>query len=241
MNQPADPSHPDPFAVPAGGQPNSYPQYPAPGGADPVPAGGPPVGWSVGQPAGWPGGQPAGEPVPDGSLNLPTYPPYPAYPGPGRQPAIPVSRVRPPGSVIAAFWIILAQVVLSLVGVALLFTDSGADTLRTELEKRDLPDGMTVDQLVNLARGVAAGVVVLVAVLVVFFAVKMRGGRNWARVTLTVLSALLVVSTLSGARSGVGLVGLVIAIVAIVLMYLAPSNSYFRAATGQRLPVRGLR
>ena len=71
--------------------------------------------------------------------------------------------------------------------------------------------------------------------LFVLFAYKMRAGRNWARITLTVLGALSVVSTLFGLSSASGLhlvialIQMVLILVAIYFMYRPESNQYYAA------------
>lgn len=71
--------------------------------------------------------------------------------------------------------------------------------------------------------------------LFVLFAFMMRAGRNWARITLTVLGGISIVLNLFGIRSA-GALNLIITLVlvvlvaaAIYLMYRPESNNYFSA------------
>lgn len=85
--------------------------------------------------------------------------------------------------------------------------------------------------------------------LVLFFAFKVRKGRNWARITLTVLFALFIIPGISffgvalfspGAFSPDEMLGVIVAaffllvsIVLIVLMFRPTANAYFRASSAQ--------
>ncbi|HET9138686.1 hypothetical protein [Actinophytocola sp.] len=76
--------------------------------------------------------------------------------------------------------------------------------------------------------------------LFLLFAYKMRAGRNWARITLTVLGALGIISSLANLRLAGGL-ELVISLIqaavilgAIVFMYRSDSNQYYNASARAR-------
>ena len=112
--------------------------------------------------------------------------------------------------------------------------------------------GVSVATAVNIAKisTVVAGVIFLG--LYLLFAFKMRAGRNWARVVLTVLSALSILSSFSASASVTvnghiykssstqisGVIGAILGVVAIVLMYLAASNAYFSASKAARQQFR---
>jgi len=80
----------------------------------------------------------------------------------------------------------------------------------------------------------------------------MYGGRNWARIVLTVLAAFGVLSavtpttgsvtvngtTYTATNYGINWVTGILAVVAIVLMYLPQSNVYFREAKAHRKSLR---
>jgi len=86
------------------------------------------------------------------------------------------------------------------------------------------------------------------AALYLFFAFMMYGGRNWARIVLTVLGALTVLTavtpttgsvtvngtTYTATNYGINWISGILAVVAIVLMYLPQSNIYFKAAKAHR-------
>ena len=95
--------------------------------------------------------------------------------------------MAPPGSVNGAFFIYLIAAVLAVIAIILTLTsnvweqaiaDSGADT-----------SGVNVHSLVNTVKIVSVVFGVIFIALYLLFAFKMRAGRNWARIVLTVLSA----------------------------------------------------
>src|SRR5690606_29110662 len=100
-----------------------------------------------------------------------------------------------PGSVSAAFWLWMLVLVMSIASTALLFTGDYLDQVRAALADQpgaDLAVALA-DNVVMI--GLVAGVVIS-AFIYLFFGLKMYTGRNWARIVLTVLGGL---SVLSGA------------------------------------------
>lgn len=105
-------------------------------------------------------------------------------------------------------------------------------------------NGVSPQQLVNTIKGILIGVFAVFALLYVFFAFMMWGGRNWARIVLTVLGALGILgsftpSTTSGSitidnttytttTTSYNWITGVLTLIAIVLMYLPAANAYFR-------------
>lgn len=96
--------------------------------------------------------------------------------------------------------------------------------------------GINVNTLVNGVKLASIVVAVIFVGLYLLFAMKMRAGRNWARIVLTVLSALSIVSAASRATSSqlFGWIGAALAVVAIVLMFLPASSAYFAASKAAR-------
>ena len=106
----------------------------------------------------------------------------------------------------------------------------------------------TVRSLVSTVKVVTVVIGVISLALYLFFAIKMRAGRNWARIVLTVLSALSLLSSFSASASVTindqvftatssrvtEWIGVALSVVAIVLMYLTPSNLYFTASNQAR-------
>lgn len=130
---------------------------------------------------------------------------------------------------------------LSLVSIVLVLTDGTLDRAIQDAGANTGSGSIDVASLVNVVRVTTIVIAVIFLALYLFFAVKMRNGRNWARIVLTVLSALSVVSQFSvsttvtvngqeyssSSNAVTGWIAAVAAIIAIALMYLPASNAYF--------------
>lgn len=200
-----------------------------------------------GQPDPWPGSPqyPAGPPQQPGG-----YPQYPTPPGQYPMPPAPPERRPVPADVQTAFqlWFAVAALGVVYLVAALLFVHSDraafVDQLMDELAKQQ-PDVAVsrseVDQLLTLGL-VGTGVILtlLLGGLTVLFAFKMRKGKNWARMLLTMAGVFTVFSaipTIFGAGAatgtsalvmgGAGILQAVVAVGAIVLMHRKESNEYF--------------
>ena len=194
-----------------------------------------------------PGGSGYGAPNPGYPGGASSYPggPY----GAGGPPAGKPAR---PGAVTGSFLLWVLGAIVSVVTIVLLFNSADWDRIVAEAAANGATDlnGVTPQQVVNTLRGVFIGVFVVFALLYVFFAFMMWGGRNWARIVLTVLGALGVIgsfgssnasgsftfngTTYATTTTSYNWIGAVVSIVAIVLMYLPASNAYFRESKAYR-------
>ncbi len=176
--------------------------------------------------------------------------------GSSHEPVRPVSEGGPdaeiprPRAVDLAFQASLASTVIACVAtvVTVLLDQVWLERFaRQMLEESGQPTGE-----VDLATGVAVarvslGIgVALFAALFVLFAVKMRAGRSWARLLLTVFAAVGVVNFLSAvASSGAelslmwSLAEVAFAVTAVVYMFRPESTSYFAEHRKRRLERRG--
>ena len=136
---------------------------------------------------------------------------------------------RAPAPVLIAFWIWIASAVLSLVSAVLTPREKSEIVAALNTSK---PQGLAPSQYVQYANTlitVSIVTLVLFAALYVFFAYKVRAGRNWARMTLTVLMVIGVAyDAYTGTLFSSG-IGLLISAVAVILVYLPPSSAYFAA------------
>jgi uncharacterized membrane protein YjgN (DUF898 family) len=169
----------------------------------------------------------------------------PSYPASAANTNYGAARPEPPGSVKGAFAIYLIVALLAIVGIVLALTSS---VWNDAIAASANDSGVDAQSLVNTAKVVTVVVGVIFLALYLLFAFKMRAGRNWARIVLTVLSALSIISAFSASASVnvnghvykssstqvSGWIGVVLAIVAIVLMYLSASNAYFAASKAAR-------
>ena len=275
---PRDPYAPGPPSGPSG-YPGGQPGYPAPGqGGSP---GGGPGGNPAGPPSypgqapypgpsqyppqnpyqaqnpypgqgGYPGQQPPGYPA--GQGGYPGYPGGPAgYPGYGGAPA---SEPVRPVTVTAAFWCWIAVIVAWAVSLIILLTSSAWDqalAAATNTANRSSTSTVVVDtqSVINFFRVFAVVVFVIVAGLYLLFAFKMQAGRNWARITLTVLGILGVLGSITpssrsvtvngevyASSSGPGWITAVLTLAAVVLMFVGGANEFFTASKAYRSQLR---
>jgi len=126
---------------------------------------------------------------------------------------------------VAAFFGYLVSTISALVGAGLLlgYRDELAEALRTASPR------LTEDQIQHSATlGQAFGIAVLVvlALLYLFLSFKLKAGRNWARIVLTIVTLLQVASLAATSGTAVNYVSTAISVLALVLSYLPPSNAY---------------
>lgn len=231
-----------------------------------------------------PGGQPSYGPSPGGvpqpgQQPYPQQAPYPqgqhpqqsGQPGYGQYGAPPAPQadlraVPRPVTVEVAFWISvvapLVGTILTVVGFLLLqnlvddavtasFGESGIDAASPEMT-----EAMSVFKTVFISFAIFVTVLMLILTgLWILFGFKMRAGRNWARVVLTIFASLWALNGFFGLLSGgasltsadlppgvpepTGLValsyaqsafGLLAMVSFVALVFLKPSNWYFQAS-----------
>jgi hypothetical protein len=153
---------------------------------------------------------------------------------------------RRPATLTASFWSWLtatALVVIGLPGVFALQHEQFAEVIMAESagEPMDLPTARAAALVTSVLFGF--GFLVLSTPYVVAF-INLRGGKEWARVTLAILGALgllfgllMLAAFIGGAQDLNPVVGAVWAVlfmlstvVAILLMFLPPSNDYVRGS-----------
>jgi hypothetical protein len=195
---------------------------------------------------GQPGGQPSPYgPPPGGGQPYGSQPygsPYPGQqPPPGYQVRGPAAPVEKPKEVETAFRLGLLSVAISIVGIALGFAVSGP-ALDAAIAANPMPPGFTEQQFrqAALIGSIVFAVFLLIIICVyLLFLFKMRAGRNWARIVLTILGLLWIAFGLYGLM-GVGQViaagplGIVSAVLSVLqLVVLAASIFFmFRPAAG---------
>jgi len=135
------------------------------------------------------------------------------------------ARLVPPRPVAAAVWLMWAALALGVVAAIVLSADDIANAYG--------PDGD--DELGGVSRVLfpVAGVVLLaVAALWALLTVRVRQGRNWARVTTWVVAPIVAAILLveGAAQSGTGFVVATVVLLAGICLLLArpESSAYFR-------------
>ncbi|USX53136.1 hypothetical protein [Lentzea sp. HUAS12] len=137
-------------------------------------------------------------------------------------------RTTPPGTVVAAFVGFLVSCVFAVTSVGVLVgtRDDLVDALRssgTSMTEEQLQSAATVTQVTF------ATVAVVIALVQLWLAFKLRSGRNWARVLLTVFTVFQVGSLFVGEGSATlpAYGGAAVAALAVIASYLPASNVYF--------------
>ena len=220
----------------------SQPPYPPPGqGPGPYPRGPYPQGPQ--QPQGsYPQGSYPQGPAPQGP---PGYPGQGGYPGAapppygsdqyGQHGSVPPQR---PKEVDLAFWLWVASIVVGVVGAVVAFSQLDA-LVQQALDAQGLGADPAVRDAARAGAfiGVVVGSVIglIVVGLELLFAFKMRAGRNWARITLTVIGAIGILLSLvgfaqpqPGATVITGVLGLLLTAAAIVAMFLPGAKPWFQ-------------
>ncbi|SHE48576.1 hypothetical protein [Streptoalloteichus hindustanus] len=177
-------------------------------------------------------------PRPDQGPSPQQFPPAPPAPVghlPAAPPLSPHESVVPrrPVEVQISFWTWVASALLSFLAPVVL-AGSRDEMARATREASPTLTAEQVDAGVSLVIAFTAVVAVVVAALYLLFAVKMRAGRNWARITLTVLTALGVLFLLTG-PTWASVLSSLVSVAAVVLMFLPNANAYFQA---QQRPAR---
>ncbi|MGH1524893.1 hypothetical protein ACRAWC_13000 [Leifsonia sp. L25] len=233
------PPVPEPTEPAAGPQPTpSEPTAaPAESAAPAAPASDlPPVPPVAPPPAAPAGGYP---PAPQAGAVPPPPGAFPSYAAAPPQPVAAPTRI--PTTVNTAFWLYIASAVLSVIGgiVTIATASSGRAEIIRQLQSSGTNlHGQNIDTLATAAIGVAIGlsIVTLIfwAVVFVLFAFFMRRGANWARIVLTVLTAV----SLLNFRPGFpfGLIQVIASIVAVILIWLRPSSAWFAAIKASKAP-----
>lgn len=134
----------------------------------------------------------------------------------------------PPSTVVAAFVGFLVSCVSAVASVGVLVgtRDDLVDALRSS------GTTMTEDQLqaaATITQVTFAAIALVIALVQLWLAFKLRSGRNWARVLLTVFTVFQVGSLFIGEGSATlpAYGGAAVAALAVVASYLPASNAYF--------------
>lgn len=158
----------------------------------------------------------------------------PSYPtGPEPVGYTPPNRIATPPEVLLSVKLWFASIIVGLVGGILVFALT--DQTAAMQAMADSDTGLTEDQLqaaVTIGLVIALVLAVILLALQVFFVLKMKAGRNWARIVLAVLGGLSIVSALPGladfsAGTAVNLISVLLLIAAIVFMFRPAANPYF--------------
>lgn len=145
------------------------------------------------------------------------------------------ARSAPPAEVLTSVKLWFASILVGLLGGVLVFalTDQSAQvqTMR-DADTSGLTDAQ-LQTAVTIGLVSILVITLIVLALQIFFVLKMKAGRNWARIVLTVLAGVSVLSSLAALAQGFGigtavnLISLALLIGAVVFMFRPASNAYF--------------
>lgn len=137
-----------------------------------------------------------------------------------------------PSSVDISFWLWITYLAIGAINSVIGFVErdrNRADAISAVIAQYPSMDRSMIDKV---AAVVVVGVVVVGLVFVVAsacFAVLMRGGRNWARIVLTVVGSLSVLFLIGPVVTPLqALFQLLLLAGAIVMMYQRSANDWFR-------------
>lgn len=153
---------------------------------------------------------------------------YPSAPPPQEAPR---QTYAPPTEIMAAFWCYIVGAVITVVGGLLVLTQRQAIVDATRANNTSNLSDSTIQAAANIAVAIAIVLSLIFAGLYVLFAFKLRVGRNWARIVLTIVAVLALLSLLLGGAgtSILRLIGDLAAIAGAVLSYVPNSNAYIAA------------
>lgn len=157
-------------------------------------------------------------------------------PMPGANEVQQVNQGPAPADVETSYKLWLVSIAIGIIGgiIGFVLADrtKGINTLMNDPNNALTRDQANTAITVGLVVGLVIGLILLA--LELFFMYKMRAGRNWARIVLTVLGVLSVLSGLFGLSQGFSagsvltLISLVVVIAAIAFMYKPAASAYFK-------------
>jgi lysylphosphatidylglycerol synthetase-like protein (DUF2156 family) len=131
-----------------------------------------------------------------------------------------------PQRVVTAHWLIIAAGVLSLLSAILASIDPLAQLLPGQLAQLE-DAGVRPADVAGILTTTVLVLGVLSTAVYIFLALMIRRGKNWARITATVLAALSVFGIFGGLLQALVVL---LGIAGVVLCYLKPANEYFKPA-----------
>jgi len=176
--------------------------------------------------------------APDNSGGFMTsMPTYPTGSGPAAN-QMGAPRRPTPTDVLTSVKLWFASIAVGLLGGILGYVLSDTTAAVKKLSETDT-SGLTEAQLqaaVNIGLVVALVLTLVMLGLQILFVFKMKAGRGWARIVLTVLAAFSAISTLMSLTGGFtvstafSLVSLGLVVAAVVFMFRPAANPYFSKA-----------
>jgi hypothetical protein len=139
-----------------------------------------------------------------------------------------------PRSVVASYWMLLVSAALPVL-IVILTLATWNSVVNQLVQQR--PAGTTVAQASGAIHSYLIANITLdliFAALYVGFAILMRRGRNWARLSITAIVAVFAVLGVLNNSGLVTLISILIELAAIGMLYTKPSKEYFAAMRQHR-------
>lgn len=164
----------------------------------------------------------------DSSYGLPSAPP--PSEAEAHQQVLP-----PPTEMVGAFWAYVVAALVGLIGGIMLFAakQSVIDALRSGNTNHTLTESQ-IQAAASVAVTVGLVVAIIFSALYVFFAFKLKAGRNWARIVLLIVAVLALLNLVTGRGTILNYIGELGAIVGAVLSFLPKSSAYVAAVKRNR-------
>ena len=109
------------------------------------------------------------------------------------------------------------------------YHDQIVDTLRTaDARSGNRLTGAQLDHAATVLQAAGITVLLVIAAVYLLLAFRLRAGRNWARIVLTVITLFQIVSLIVARGTVLSYVSAAIAVIALVSAYLPASNDYIR-------------
>jgi hypothetical protein len=146
---------------------------------------------------------------------------------------------QPPREIVFAFWGFLVAAILNLVGGLLVL--GTRQEIVNRIRTGQKPGTTLSDADINNAASLLIVGLIIVAVVVaglyVLFSFKLRAGRNWARILITIVALFALISLVQDrGGSWVSYVAEAAAVIAAVLSYFPNSNEYIAEIKASRRP-----
>jgi hypothetical protein len=142
-----------------------------------------------------------------------------------------------PTTITVAFWAFVLSTLLGLAnGVVVLLSGNSVGDVTSEVivgNGTELTETQ-VNQVSTVTNAGALVFTVLMSLLYVVFAAKVRAGRNWARFLLAVVAGLQLLGITFGQSTTLGYLSALSAVFGAVLSFAKPSNDYVAAIKASR-------
>lgn len=148
----------------------------------------------------------------------------------GQVPAAPAAPVRPK-QVDLSFWLLIASLVLSVVGIPMGIAAVNSPAYRAQLESitDQAAGGLDMDAAIATATIMLVVIGILSVAVSLLIAIFIRKGHNWARFLLAVFAGLSLLNLVDLSLANLTpILATLLTLTATILLFLAPVPAYFK-------------